>query len=66
MSNKEGRNYNCFLPLIEETKHLRVTQENSSSIITESERKIVFKTPDELIEILNDKCFYRVMLLQEI
>ncbi|CAL9073882.1 protein OS-9 homolog [Musa acuminata AAA Group] len=59
MSNKEGRNYNCFLPLIEETKHLRVTQENSSSIITESERKIVFKTPDELIEILNDKCFYR-------
>ncbi|KAG6510257.1 hypothetical protein ZIOFF_028266 [Zingiber officinale] len=51
MSNKEGKNYNCYLPIVEETKVLKtVTHENSSSLIMESEQKIKFKTPDELIE----------------
>ncbi|XP_074588049.1 protein OS-9 homolog [Curcuma longa] len=60
MSNKEGKNYNCYLPIVEETKVLKtVTQENSSSLIMESEQKIKFKTPDELIEGLKDRCFYR-------
>ncbi|XP_042382200.1 protein OS-9 homolog [Zingiber officinale] len=62
MSNKEGKNYNCYLPIVEETKVLKtVTHENSSSLIMESEQKIKFKTPDELIEGLKDadRCFYR-------
>lgn len=63
MSNKEGKNYNCYLPIVEETKVLKtVTQENSSSLIMESEQKIKFKTPDALIEGLKDRCFYRVKI----
>ncbi|WOL17305.1 hypothetical protein Cni_G26096 [Canna indica] len=60
MSNKDGQNYICFLPIAEETKNLKtVTQENSSSLIMETEQKIKLKTPDELIDILNERCFYR-------
>lgn len=61
MSNKEGQSYMCFLPLVEETKTLRsITQQNSSNALLESDRRIKLKTPDELIDVIKDKCFYRV------
>ncbi|XP_008788789.2 protein OS-9 homolog [Phoenix dactylifera] len=60
MSNKEGQSYMCFLPLVEETKTVRsVTPQNSSNALLESDRRIKLKTPDELIDVLKDKCFYR-------
>lgn len=61
MTNKEGQNYMCFLPKEEETKTLRsIIQQNSSNVIVESDRRIKLKTPDELLDVLKDQCFYRV------
>ena len=61
MSNKDGQNYVCFLPTVEQTNTVKsFTQQNSSSIILETNRRIKLKTPDELLDVLKDKCFYRV------
>ncbi|OAY62638.1 protein OS-9 homolog isoform X2 [Ananas comosus] len=60
MTNKEGQNYMCFLPKEEETKTVRsIIQQNSSNVIVESDRRIKLKTPDELLDVLKDQCFYR-------
>ncbi|KAJ6846201.1 protein OS-9-like protein [Iris pallida] len=60
MSNKEGKNFMCFLPIVEETKPVKqISQQNSSSIIVETDRKTKLKTPDELLDVLKDKCLYR-------
>lgn len=61
MSNKDGQNYVCFLPTVEQTKTVKsLAQQNSSNIILETDRRIKLKTPDELLDVLKDKCFYRV------
>ncbi|MBA0583693.1 hypothetical protein Gorai_014540 [Gossypium raimondii] len=61
MPNKDGKNFLCFLPKVEKTKTLRpVTQQNVSSMIVESEKQVKLKTPDELLEVLKDRCFIRV------
>ncbi|KAF5459268.1 hypothetical protein F2P56_023229 [Juglans regia] len=60
MPNKNGENFICFLPKLEKAKSGKpVTQLNTSSMIMESEKRIKLKTPDELLEILKDRCFIR-------
>lgn len=59
MTNHEGKHYTCFLP-VEETKTMKsIIPQNATNIIIESERRIKPKEPDELLEVLKDKCFYR-------
>lgn len=63
MPNKNGENFICFLPKVEKAKSGKpVTQLNTSSMIMESEKQIKLKTPDELLEILKDRCFVRVTI----
>ncbi|KAJ6832979.1 protein OS-9-like protein [Iris pallida] len=60
MSNKDGKNYMCFLPIVAETKLVKpITQQNSSVIIVEANNRIKLKIPDELLDVLKDKCLYR-------
>ncbi|KAG8485825.1 hypothetical protein CXB51_019221 [Gossypium anomalum] len=60
MPNKDGKNFLCFLPKVEKIKTLKpVTQQNVSSMIVESEKQVKLKTPDELLEVLKDRCFIR-------
>ncbi|XP_052874391.1 protein OS-9 homolog isoform X3 [Gossypium arboreum] len=45
---------------VEKTKTLKpVTQQNVSTMIVESEKQVKLKTPDELLEVLKDRCFIR-------
>lgn len=63
MPNKDGKNFLCFLPKVEKTKTLKpVTQQNVSTMIVESEKQVKLKTPDELLEVLKDRCFIRVSI----
>ncbi|KAK8655025.1 hypothetical protein V6N13_107617 [Hibiscus sabdariffa] len=58
MPNKDGKSFLCFLPKVEKSKTLKsVTQHNTSGMIVESEKRVKLKTPDELLEVLKDKCF---------
>ncbi|KAG0447837.1 hypothetical protein HPP92_028147, partial [Vanilla planifolia] len=60
MTNKEGETYTCFLPVVEEIKPVKpIAKSNSTSIILETDRRIKLKTPDELIEVIKENCFYR-------
>ncbi|PIA42250.1 hypothetical protein AQUCO_02000011v1 [Aquilegia coerulea] len=60
MSDKTGQNFLCFLPKIEKPKTKKlVTQQNTTTLIVETEKQVKLKTPDELLEMLKDKCFYR-------
>ncbi|KAL6974042.1 Protein OS-9, partial [Sarracenia purpurea var. burkii] len=60
MPNKNGDKFLCFLPKVEKSKAGKpVTQQNMSSLIMESEKRIKLKTPDELLEVLKDRCFIR-------
>ncbi|MBA0736631.1 hypothetical protein Gogos_010162 [Gossypium gossypioides] len=66
MPNKDGKNFLCFLPKVEKTKTLKpVTQQNVSSMIVESEKQVKLKTPDELLEVLKDRCFIRLFSMQQ-
>ncbi|MBA0679796.1 hypothetical protein Goari_011544 [Gossypium aridum] len=66
MPNKDGKNFLCFLPKVEKTKTLKpVTQQNISSMIVESEKQVKLKTPDELLEVLKDRCFIRLFSMQQ-
>ncbi|KAK3001721.1 hypothetical protein RJ639_021779 [Escallonia herrerae] len=60
MPNKNGEKFLCFLPKVEIPKTEKpVIQQNTSSLILETEKRIKLKTPDELLEVLKDKCFIR-------
>lgn len=60
MSNKNGDKFLCFLPKVEKSKSGKiVSQKNVSSMIMESETRMKLKTPDELLEVLKDRCFIR-------
>ncbi|KAK4257464.1 hypothetical protein QN277_007048 [Acacia crassicarpa] len=60
MPDKNGQKFLCFLPKVEkETSERPVIQHNISSMIVESEKRIKLKTPDELLEVLKDRCFLR-------
>ncbi|KAA8535197.1 hypothetical protein F0562_030200 [Nyssa sinensis] len=60
MPNKNGEKFLCFLPKVEKSKTGKpVPQQNTSSLIVETEKQIILKTPDELLEVLKDQCFVR-------
>lgn len=60
MTNKKGHSFLCFLPMIDETKTEKPnTQHNMSKLIVESDRRIKLKTPDELMEVLTERCLLR-------
>ncbi|KAL0358354.1 UNVERIFIED_CONTAM: protein OS-9 [Sesamum angustifolium] len=60
MPNKNGEKFLCFLPKMEKSKSGKiVAQQNISSMIVESETRMKLKTPDELLEVLKDRCFIR-------
>ncbi|KAL8040720.1 hypothetical protein ABFX02_10G116400 [Erythranthe guttata] len=60
MPNKNGEKFLCYLPKVEKSKSGKlVAQQNTSSMIVESETRMKLKTPDELLEVLNDLCFIR-------
>ncbi|XP_050125213.1 protein OS-9 homolog [Malus sylvestris] len=60
MPNNNGQNFICYLPKVEEAKSgKQVLQQNISSMIVETEKRIKMKTPDELLEVLKDQCFIR-------
>ncbi|GFS35707.1 ER lectin-like protein [Actinidia rufa] len=63
MPNKNGERFLCFLPKeVEKSKSEKpVSQVNTSSLIVESEKRIKLKTPDELLDVLQDRCFIRVV-----
>lgn len=64
MPNKNGEKFLCFLPKVEKSKSGKlVAQQNISSMIVESETRMKLKTPDELLEVLKDRCFIRVTFL---
>lgn len=62
MLDKQGRKYLCFLPKEEEsTTGWTSTQQNVSTVMMETEKQQVkLKTPDELLQLLNEKCLVRV------
>lgn len=61
MPDKNGDKFLCFFPKVEKSKSGRpVYQQNTSSLILETEKRIKLKTPDELLEVLKDQCFIRV------
>lgn len=63
MPNKDGQNFLCYLPKVEEMKSEKaVPQHNTSSMIIETEKRVKLKTPDELLEVLKDRCFIRVSI----
>ncbi|KAE8669059.1 Ubiquitin-associated (UBA)/TS-N domain-containing protein [Hibiscus syriacus] len=55
MPKKDGKIILCFLPKVEKAKTLKpVTQQNTSSMIVESEKRVKLKTPDELLEVVRE------------
>lgn len=61
MPKKNGEKFVCFLPKVEKSKSEKQTiQQNSTSLILETEKRFKLKTPDELLEALKDRCFLRV------
>lgn len=63
MSNKNGPKFLCFLPKVEKAKAGKpVTQQNTSSMIVETEKRVKLKTPDELLEAFKERCFLRVSI----
>ncbi|XP_027069314.1 protein OS-9 homolog [Coffea eugenioides] len=60
MPNKNGEKFLCFLPRMQKSKSGKlVNQQNTSSMILETAKSIKLKTPDELLEVLKDRCFLR-------
>ncbi|KAH6779291.1 ER lectin-like protein [Perilla frutescens var. hirtella] len=60
MPNKNGEKFICYLPKVEKSKSGKpVAQQNLSSMIVESETRMKLKTPDELLEVLKERCFIR-------
>ncbi|CAA7022934.1 unnamed protein product [Microthlaspi erraticum] len=60
MLDKQGRKFLCYLPKEEEsTKGWTSTQQNISTVMMETEKQVKLKTPDELLELLNEKCLIR-------
>ncbi|RVX05241.1 Protein OS-9-like [Vitis vinifera] len=61
MPNKNGQKFLCFLPKVEKAKTGKpVTQQNTSSMIVETEKRVKLKTPDELLEVIKERCFVRL------
>lgn len=64
MPNDDGKNYLCFLPKVEKPKSGKpVSQYNTTGMIMESEKRMKVKTPDELLEVLDEHCLLRVSII---
>ncbi|RAL50135.1 hypothetical protein DM860_007809 [Cuscuta australis] len=60
MPNNKGEKFLCFLPKVHNSKSSKlVSQQNTSSLILETEKHIKPKTPDELLDVLKDACLLR-------
>lgn len=60
MPGKDGQKYLCFLPKVEKAKGEKpIVQQNVTSMIVETEKRIKLKTPDELLEVLKGQCLVR-------
>ncbi|GFQ01590.1 protein os-9 homolog [Phtheirospermum japonicum] len=60
MPNNNGEKFLCYLPKVEKSKSGKlVAQQNISSMIVDSETHVKLKTPDELLEVIKDRCFIR-------
>ncbi|KAL6523580.1 Protein OS-9 [Orobanche gracilis] len=60
MPSRSGEKFLCHLPKVEKFKGRKlVAQQNISSMIVESETRVTLKTPDELLDVLKDRCFIR-------
>ncbi|CAN8275518.1 unnamed protein product [Cochlearia groenlandica] len=60
MVDKKGRRYVCYLPKEEESNSgWTSTQHNVSTMMMETEKHVKLKTPDELLQPLNENCLIR-------
>jgi len=60
MTDRDGEKYKCFLPNHEESKGSKESnQQYSSSVTPVTDKQSKAKTPDELLESLNNDCFLR-------
>ncbi|ESQ50093.1 hypothetical protein EUTSA_v10002066mg [Eutrema salsugineum] len=60
MIDKQRRKFLCFLPKEEEPMSgWSSTQQNVSTVMMETDKQLKLKTPDELLQPLNEKCLIR-------
>ncbi|XP_004242724.1 protein OS-9 homolog [Solanum lycopersicum] len=59
MPNKNGEKFLCYLPKVDKPKIGKPVTTNISSLVVDTEKRIKLKTPDELLEVLKDKCLVR-------
>ncbi|CAN6813912.1 unnamed protein product [Brassica oleracea] len=61
MLDKQGRRYLCFLPKEEEVASgwKTSTMQNISTVLMETDKQMKLKTPDKLLQPLNEKCLVR-------
>lgn len=61
LPDKNGQKFICYLPKVEKEKSGKPPiQQNVSSMIVETEKRVKQKTPDELLEVLKGPCVIRV------
>nr|XP_009782019.1 PREDICTED: endoplasmic reticulum lectin 1 isoform X2 [Nicotiana sylvestris] len=59
MPNKDGEKFLCYLPKVDKPKIGKPLTPNISSLVVDTEKRIKWKTPDELLEVLKDRCLIR-------
>ncbi|XP_056860770.1 protein OS-9 homolog [Raphanus sativus] len=61
MLDKQGRRFLCFLPKEEEATSgwTSTQQQNVSTVLMETDKQVKLKTPDELLQPLDEKCLVR-------
>jgi len=62
MTDRDGKKFQCNLPLPESTHDVKEEQQNGSSIGLTADDRSIRKTPEDLLEALKEKCFRRVHL----
>ncbi|KAM3270127.1 protein OS-9 [Capsicum chacoense] len=60
MPNKNGEKFLCYLPKVDKPKIGKSVTPNISSLVVDTEKRIKLKTPDELLEVLKDRCLTRL------
>ncbi|XP_059286564.1 protein OS-9 homolog [Lycium ferocissimum] len=59
MPNKNGEKFLCYLPKVDKPKIGKPVTTNISSLVVDTEKRIKWRTPDELLEVLKDRCLVR-------
>ncbi|PHT42448.1 Protein OS-9 -like protein [Capsicum baccatum] len=60
MPNKNGEKFLCYLPKVDKPKIGKSVTPNISSLVVDTEKHIKLKTPDEVLEVLKDRCLTRL------